>query len=47
MSKLIGKLKIVNGKVQLVRIGDGEEKLKMGCGYRMYAALRQVKGRIK
>lgn len=44
MSKLIGKIKIVNGKVQLTRIGEGENKIKMGCCYKMYTALRQVKG---
>ncbi|MCL5289480.1 MAG: hypothetical protein ACOY35_02615 [Bacillota bacterium] len=43
MAKLIGKIKIVNGKVELVRIGEGEKKIKMGCCYRMYAALRQIK----
>ncbi|GAB6158397.1 hypothetical protein JCM39194_15970 [Desulfotomaculum varum] len=43
MAKLIGKIKIVNGKVQLIRIGEGEKKLKPGCAYKMYAALRQVK----
>ncbi|MEW6696703.1 MAG: hypothetical protein ACOY35_02620 [Bacillota bacterium] len=44
MSKLIGKIKIVNGKVQLIRIGEGKEKLRMGCVYKMYASLRKVKG---
>lgn len=44
MAKLIGKIKIVNGKVELTRIGDGEKKIKMGCCYKMYAALRQIKG---
>ncbi|MEW6065585.1 hypothetical protein P378_13585 [Desulforamulus profundi] len=44
MSKLIGKIKIINGKVQLIRIGEGEKKLKTGCVYKMYAALRRVKG---
>ncbi|WP_169843624.1 hypothetical protein [Desulforamulus ferrireducens] len=44
MAKLIGKFKIVNGKLVLVRIGEGEKKLRIGCGYKMYAACRQVKG---
>ncbi|MDO7785779.1 hypothetical protein [Desulforamulus aquiferis] len=42
MAKLIGTIKIVNGKVQLKRIGDGE-KIRMGCCYKMYAALRSSK----
>lgn len=42
MSKLIGTIKIVNGKVQLVRIGEGE-KIRMGCCYRMYTALRTLR----
>jgi len=41
--ELIGKIKIVNGKVQLTRIGEGE-KIRMGSCYKMYAALRTVKG---
>ncbi|SHE47893.1 hypothetical protein [Desulforamulus putei] len=44
MAKLIGKIKIVNGKVELIRIGEGEKKLKTGCAYKMYAALRRIKG---
>ncbi|MEG6513641.1 hypothetical protein [Desulforamulus ruminis] len=43
MSKLIGKIKIVNGKIQLIRIGDGK-KIRTGSCYKMYAALRKVKG---
>ncbi|AEG59111.1 hypothetical protein [Desulforamulus ruminis] len=43
MSKLIGKIKILNGKVQLVRIDEGQ-KLRTGCAYKMYAALRKVQG---
>ncbi|GAB6179704.1 hypothetical protein JCM14036_10230 [Desulfotomaculum defluvii] len=44
MSKLIGKIKIVNGKVQLIRIGEGENKIKIGCCYKFYAALRKANG---
>ncbi|CCO08016.1 hypothetical protein [Desulforamulus hydrothermalis] len=44
MAKLIGKIKIVNGKVQLIRLGEGEKKLQPGSAYKMYAALRQIKG---
>ncbi|AEF93420.1 hypothetical protein Desca_0528 [Desulfotomaculum nigrificans CO-1-SRB] len=43
MSKLIGKIKIVNGKVQLMRTEEGK-KIKTGAAYKMYAALRKVRG---
>ena len=43
MSKLIGKIKIINGKVQLIRIGEGVQKLRPGCAYKMYATLRKIK----
>ena len=43
MSKLIGKVRILNGKVQLIRMNEGQ-KLGMGCAYKMYAALRKAQG---
>ena len=44
MSKLIGKVRILNGKVQLIRMNEGQKKLGMGCAYKMYAALRKTQG---
>ncbi|MEG6523290.1 hypothetical protein [Desulfotomaculum sp. 1211_IL3151] len=44
MAKVIAKMKIINGKMQLTRIGEGEKKIKMGCCYKLYAAFRKVNG---